>query len=472
MRLFAEAHSRRGEPDASSRDVELLFKCLLGASDVVNKALMPRLSRNLSPLEWAAWEVANLGATESPSPMGLFARAAALYLDDPQDLRLHHDFVDVRDELGKILGVDALTYLSFLVGVYALWHQAPRQQGAIRLSRTWDSTVLSAEDLEKCRLRAGRDVADLGRAFLQVDKRHDRPLSVLPFRKRPLVYGPDDTVFVPSGSLLLAHVHDGLFHPLWKAHYELERKNPANKFSRFYGVLLERWVRQLLEATYGSGSAVGHAHFPGDETVTVPAGTAPPDAIIELSEGLIFVEVTSSRLKQKSLAEGDTHAVATDIKKCVVNKAKQLNRWIDAYRCGALRLREQRADTRRPIIPIVVTADHAPAFAGTHEYVAQKTKEKNLLKQANLLPLQVMRVEELETLMAHVDCGHSIWQMVERKLAGEDAKQGPVSYATFLSTLPAPEAYHPVVVGAFERFFGEIAPHMFGQGADEELQDS
>lgn len=196
-----------------------------------------------------------------------------------------------------------------------------------------------------------------------------------------------------------------------------------NQFTRFNGTLQEIYVRHLAHVAYPyperRGSlAVGKVY--GEQSYRKGKQTLlTSDVLIDLGLDLVLLEVTAKRLTEKTLVEADAESVRADLQMMIVKKMQQLGRVISDIFGDPSRLPVVELQWVEHVWPIVVAADglfHNPTiWAYTEREVGDALRFSREQVHANVKPVVLLDLEEVEVLFGLVSAGIPLTTLLERK---------------------------------------------------------
>jgi hypothetical protein len=195
------------------------------------------------------------------------------------------------------------------------------------------------------------------------------------------------------------------------------------RFRRFNGWLQERYLRHVTHIAHpyprrrflaGSGRVCGEQRY----KVRGRGELMTSDVAIDLGLDLVLVEVTTKRMTQRSVVDGDIESVVKAVRAMIVKKMAQLGRVIADLDSGSATLPDVPFEFVERVWPIVVVPDglfHTPtlwAWVNEHSDGSLATPPG---RKARTQPLVVVDAEEYEVLMALVEGGASLTAVLELK---------------------------------------------------------
>lgn len=247
--------------------------------------------------------------------------------------------------------------------------------------------------------------------------------EISPFLRRPGLRRSDGSVLVVAPRAIESWLGPtGTYYRL----FDIARgadKETWKKFMRFNGRLQEHYARHLVYVAHPDQRrrgliAVGRV-FPdlpyrkGTNTLMTS------DVAIDLGTDLVLIEITAKRLTEKTLVEADAESVRNDIQMMIEKKMQQLGRVIGDVFDDPSRLSDVSLNLVERVWPIVVSGEgifHNPTlWAYTHERAGHYLQFQRERVPAEVKPVALLDLEELEILMGIVGAGHSLTGLLERK---------------------------------------------------------
>jgi hypothetical protein len=254
-------------------------------------------------------------------------------------------------------------------------------------------------------------------AASQADARR-AAFEITPFLQRPALRQPDGKVMPFAPRALEAWMSaTGTYYRL----FDIARDKGSatrKRFTRFNGALVETYVHEVVERAYPPRAQHATIWLPGTvhrEQVyrTASRERRTPDVAIDLTPDLVLIEVTSSRLTEKSVVDADPDAVRKDIEKVVVDKVEQLGSAIADIRSGVAELAGVDISTIERIWPLIVSSEGVFQTPTLWAYIAESVKES--LAQPNVQSLTLLDLEDIEELFGLVVDGQSMVDVLGAK---------------------------------------------------------
>ncbi len=246
-----------------------------------------------------------------------------------------------------------------------------------------------------------------------------------PFMRRPFLRCADGALILHSPRAVASWLTDGYHYRLLDAAQRRSKDDPkgrvSTRYGAFAGVLLERYVLDAVQQTFGDRPAGGGRVY-GEQPYTTPDGMKmTSDVAIDLGFDLVLIEVSVSRLRGHTLLLGKTDAVKKDLKRLLVDKVLQLDRVITDLIFGVATIPEREAELHmervRRVWPIVLSAGSVMQNNVLWDFLAKQTQ--GALQQAKVQPLTILDPEDLETLLGLVENGHNLVEVLRHKTEEE-----------------------------------------------------
>jgi hypothetical protein len=336
------------------------------------------------------------GATEVAG--NVMARAYALWLDIPAELTASPFYTDVDGEFAHATADHPISDY-FTIFTVALTHRGDAIKGSV-----WDSLLRWPFD-PKSRFASSRRSDELTKSMraLAADRKQmsdvitkEMPktpeflgVAMMPFVHRPLYATNDGKFFIISMRLMIDGLYDLAYWRVWE-HLEREHgsEGPAlrDKFTQFYGQVLERYVFKLLQSEYDTPDT---KRVFAESEAKPPQGA--PDVAIFLDDRVILVEVTKTDLRYfDTLLKGDLASFDKDFAR-TADKAKQLAKATVRFQSGEIKYAGHEGDVKLPVEQLVIVPNPIPRFP----FMSQRTS--TALIKAEVAPdTTIISVGELE----------------------------------------------------------------------------
>lgn len=288
-----------------------------------------------------------------------------------------------------------------------------------------------------------------------IPKIDSSPYDALLFYSKPLIEITPGKYVVVHPRLLLEKITRGLFWSVFDA-LPVDRRE---LFSNHFGQLLERYCQALTSSALpGPPRSNGHRYYPeapyGKEKLSA-------DFAVSVDRSLALFEVTSSRLRKKdTMITGDIDAFGKDVQTKMLKKAKQLNGQIDDIESGRLGYQGLDLQQLSEIFPVTVINDPFPLTSLTWEILNNALRSNHWLEQPRTKPLRIMDTSELETLMALLEEGKRLDDLLREWV--DSPSCGELSLTSFLREKGLKPGYSRYVRGQLDDLKAEIGSTLFG----------
>jgi hypothetical protein len=245
--------------------------------------------------------------------------------------------------------------------------------------------------------------------------------EITPFLQRPAVRLPSGKVMPIAPRALEAWMGAG---GNYYRYFDLARdKGDATReqFSVFNGWLVETYACESVERAYPP-KPPSQVWLPGTVHRDIPYAAKggerrTPDCVIDLTPELVVIEVTSSRLTEKSVVDADPDAVRADVQKVLIDKIRQLGNRIEDLREGVATLPGVQMEQIDRIWPIVISSDGLFQTPTLWAYIGPTVESD--LSQPKVQPLTLFDIEDLEELMGLVLADHSLVDILRDKTSNQ-----------------------------------------------------
>lgn len=172
------------------------------------------------------------------------------------------------------------------------------------------------------------------------------------------------------------------------------------------------------------------------------------DAAIDYGDTWIVVEVTTSQLQRDAATAVPGNAQVDDIDK-LLEEIHQIDATIQALRRDESRLTCVANPIRRRYLPLLLLTEGFPVNPVSMTVIRERAHRKGLLQGQDVMPLEVLDVEELELIEAlQEQQGVSLLTLIQRKQASPLERMPMRSYLYATITTP---------FGNPQRFEGKIS---------------
>jgi hypothetical protein len=240
----------------------------------------------------------------------------------------------------------------------------------------------------------------------------------LTFERYPLVEAQPGFFLPVSVASLQRRITEGVFHVLAEAAEaeNRDRRHYTSNFGTVFQTLVERTVRRGEAALPAPSSITADMRYGGRSNRRDSS-----DVIVAYERNPVFIEVVSGPLQAATTTRGDVDAFGSDLERLVVGKARQLNRCIDDYLNGDLKLVGTEPATTDRIWPIILTSHAFPHAETVLDAVREALHADRLLMQDKVGPLAIVSAEDLFFCEGHMQQGRTLLSLIRSWKSGPRA---------------------------------------------------
>jgi hypothetical protein len=365
--------------------------------------------------------VRSLFFNSTEAPVRLLTRYYDLWLLRPNSEanRASPNHVDIPAAFRRATGLGLEDYLAggFAFLAHFMRFREAREFGRTKYQVSWDElrVELGQPGVSDNLLRQVSWSIEEFRAAFEPMPTEPRVMgaSLLPFWKHPVLRLSSGEMVPLSQRLLFERLSSGVF---WIVHDYLKKAEGDDaraKFTRFVGELFQQQVHEILRDMIGDSPHVSKRLF--DDFEYGEPRVRGSDATVVYQDAVIFVEASVARLRYvPTVLEADLDSLAEDVDKCVLAKARQLDRVVRDFRAGKFSLGNVNPRVV-PVIPVLVLIEPFPHFVLTIRDIERRLQERGYLQDTERL--HILDAEELLMLNALVAGGHSLRDILRNKAA-------------------------------------------------------
>jgi hypothetical protein len=427
LQRLVTLHSLDGPVDQTLSEEEhigllLALIAIPGSVLSIHAELERDLSVKLEDERWLRFFIGNGGFVGAGALRNELGRAHRLYSEiaDSDEAKQHRDYCALYEWLVEEFGLTFAQLQGFAFALHTGAKISAMEEIPSLVETTFfaGSKVADQAELGLSALSAPREWYAERFAATQNDPRR-AAFEVTPFLQKPAIRQPDGKVMPIAPRALEAWMGaTGNYYRL----FDIARRKgdeTRKRFTRFNGLLVERYVQETVETAFPQDESRKTAIWtPGrvyrDVPYQSPAGERlTPDVVIDLTPDLIVIEVTSSRLTERSIVDADPDTVTKDIEKVLVEKIEQLGSAIDDLLSGAADLPDLRIAEIDRIWPIVISSEGLLQTPNLWAYIRPSVEQS--LSQPSVKPLTLLDLEDLEELAGLVISGKALTQVLAEK---------------------------------------------------------
>lgn len=364
--------------------------------------------------------IANQYFNQITSIPNLLGRSVRRWRELPGELAGQHGVVDLASiyEICTGVSLDELT----MVG------------GALWLAVTHGNYVIPAADLDALRLPDERlnavlslISADLATLRTEVRAERERQYTEWTFdafQQRPVIRLADGNLLILDQRHLLNRIFGWLpimdiRHPPQGRPKPPGHKSMVSQAEDTLRHLSEVYVSEVLHSITGDTSVrrvYDDAHL---KDAFSAHGQQIADAAIDYGDVWVVVEVTTSQLQRKAATAVPGPSQVQDIDK-LLDELQQIHATIRALREDETRLTGAAAKHLRRFLPLLLLSEGFPVNPVSLTVIRERARARGLLQDADVLPIEVLDVEELEMIEALQEhAGMSLLSVLQQKQASD-----------------------------------------------------
>jgi hypothetical protein len=231
--------------------------------------------------------------------------------------------------------------------------------------------------------------------------------DVLALEQRPVLALPDG-LLVCDEVMLWRRCTSGLFfdvHDWLKAHSE----DDAAAFRTAYADIVEAVVEDSFRSIAPRDLSDGTAFYTEHDLASAYRRGSRCDAVVDLGESMLLVEVVSGRLSIETRIDIDLDKLEDDLKRLVWDKCRQLNSAAHNILNDEQRLTQKPARPSPPrLIPIEVVGGGIPFNPLVYDYIRTGLDERGYFQDPRMDPVCVIDMEDVDELEGMSEHGYSV----------------------------------------------------------------
>jgi hypothetical protein len=364
--------------------------------------------------EWISLEMVRNQHFNADSNRGsILARYQRLWRELPAELATTPDAIDVGAVFEQVTGV---TLDELLATGFPLMAQA--SEGVVRFTSSYyDGTALPPDRREAALRLLVADQATMRASLRDEVEAGGFEWGFTTFRRFPVLQTTGGDLIVLSTKYLLERIAGGAAYWELHEHFRRDGKRALLGHSNFHGRVVERYVRDSVEALVGR--LPGDARRIWDEDDQRAAwgdDSKVCDLLVDYGWAWVCIEVVSGRLTQKSLALGSSADLDRDVDKLVEDKLAQLDAAISNLRRDEQVLTGRAPAPGKRYFPVVLAGYGFPVNPLTMSVIRQRAADAGVLQRPDIGPVEVLDFDMLEQVEAAVeDGGPSLAELLAAK---------------------------------------------------------
>ena len=361
----------------------------------------------------------------------------------------------ITDKYKEFTGIDIKLFMYISISIYAFFQKSIRH---VEDYQTWPQKYLLSENYFKTTSKeVKKEIKNILELMSEDISRFKRDMeetrydidntyfSFITFKKKPLLR-LDDLYLLFDIDYLQDRLTSGIY---WEIFNKLEDDKEKNKFASIWGRIFEFYVFDILERCFGGSKRLFFENDKRKQRI---------DAIIYYPDSLIFIEVTSKKIRPTTLTSGDYDKYISEIsdlffggEKSEKGKLTQLLGEIDRFKNGEIELNGIDSSSIKNYYPVIIFEDSPVSlpFFKYEDIFVEKMKNKEMLDY--MKRLQLLNIEELEMLEPLINSGQSFKDLLNKKLA-IDPK---IPLKNFLYNMDIKEIANKFLMKEFKNFWEE-----------------
>jgi hypothetical protein len=322
------------------------------------------------------------------------------------------DYLDADGIFKASFGFTPREFFAFCFGLYSFW--------ITRLERQIDKGVIALDsnrlliDFDVDTDKYKRIMDDLSAPIkwytAQLTNPEFDPFDFLPLRKKPIL-SYKTQLFCLSKKLLFEKMTSGIYHMFFSCFKDDQSKK---HFFRFMGKVYQNYITNILDKIFNKpGIAV---RFFGSIKYRVgKQGLESCDGIIDYGDKLVLLEIKTKLFTHEFLAYGIEEEFKSTLKEIIYDGAYQIDRTIRHYKKNLFSIDGIDHKRIKKYYPIIMALQPIPIDPYIYKYIKQGLKKQKLLEFNDIEPLEVISTYGLENIVAMIDDGTSITDLIDDK---------------------------------------------------------
>lgn len=249
------------------------------------------------------------------------------------------------------------------------------------------------------------------------DSKKRRSRDIVPFLQRPMLRLTSGAHLLLSPTYMSSWLDQtGAYHRIAEL---AARRGERPRFMTYNGYLIQAYLMRLARcacSTPTASTATREAFIDGDLDYFIGRDRRDsPDIMILLEGHLVLFEITTKRLTETAMVDGDPEAIRSDLAKMAADKWRlQLRPFIESLLGHTAAIDGLDVNSIHTITPIIVVHDFPIQSSRLWADLLGEVHADDL---ARVTPPLVLSVPEFEYLFELVSAGHWLPTILERKSA-------------------------------------------------------
>lgn len=236
-----------------------------------------------------------------------------------------------------------------------------------------------------------------------------------PFHTSPFLRLASGELLLLAPSWLQSWLSDGFHYRALRGGEKLATKDDTLRFTRLAGEAAELYALDLAQAAGIDKplAVIGEQPYGKDRKMTT-------DVALVHDRDLILFEMHGRRIPAHVAVRGTTEAANNELWNLLIRKIDQIGPCVGALLDGNATLTDIDITRIDRVWPVVVTMGYVMQAPDVwHEIRAGLDPEKTApLRRSNVMPLQILNIDDYEKLMGMVEAGGDLVSILRRKTSG------------------------------------------------------
>ena len=414
--LIEHARAATLADGATDDELRATIAAYFAAASVTSSADAHLQDGEPTPDEWLVYLIKNGSYNVRPPNLNEFTRARELFVELPARLVDDNHYCPIDDWFAEDYGLDAGMQHAVGFALYIL-------SGAMDDEGEADDPSVVAPPFGDGPLADRAEViADLVSAPRQWyaeefattgDSLDSIAWERTPFLRRPFLQLADGRWLLVSPRAIDSWLGEGFYY---RALEGAHRHDAANRFFTFFGKLVETYCLDLTRSVYSGERPVGGGRVHGEQPYGHHGGKRTSDVAIDLGTDLVVIEVVSARFAANVRVYGNPEVMADALERMLFKKMGQLGRVCAAVLSGEATIPDVDRTHLERVWPVVVTGGQLMQTELLWDRIDAETPPE--LAGAQVQPLTVLDIGDLELLLGLVSDGHYLPDVLGQKAVG------------------------------------------------------
>lgn len=383
----------------------------------------------------------------------LIARYNLLFFSYPS--KISDKSFSIIDKYKEFTGIDIKLFMYISISIYSFFQKAIRHVADYQkwpqrylLNENYFKTISKEikKEIKNILKLLSEDLSSFKKTMVETKYDIDNTFfSFITFRKKPLLR-LDDLYLLLDIGYLQDKLTSGIY---WEVFNKLEDDEEKNKFASIWGQIFEIYVFDNLKRCFGDSKRLFFENDKRKQQI---------DAIIYYPDSLIFIEVTSKKIRPTTVVSGDYEKYISEIsdlffggEKSEKGKLTQLFSEINRFKNGEIDLNGLDSSLIKNYYPVIIFEESPVTlpFFKYEDIFAEKIENEEMLDY--MKRLQLIDIEELEIVEPLINSGKSFKDLLDEKIANDPK----ITFKNFLYNKGIKEIDNQFLMKEFKNFWGK-----------------